>query len=49
MKRLLVVSALVAGVSTAMSAQGFFRGGPEAEMQVVGRFDADKNGRLDTA
>jgi hypothetical protein len=49
MKRLLVVSAIVVGVSTAMSAQGFFRGGPEAEMAVVERFDADKNGRLDTA
>ena len=49
MKTLLAIGATVVGLSSVMSAQGFFRGGPEAEMQVVARFDADKNGRLDAA
>lgn len=46
MKRLLVVAVLVAACSAMLAGQGFFGGGPESELQVVDRFDTDKNGWL---
>src|SRR5688572_32102017 len=48
MSKLLLAAAVAVALQQATSAQGFF-GGPNVEVKVVERFDADKNGRLDTA
>jgi hypothetical protein len=44
-----VVGAMALGLPVAMGAQGFGFGGPREELELVDRFDKNKDGRLDAA